>query len=115
MLDRLMQLSVVAGGSVFRRRFIAQCKQAARVNEALLMQILAQHQDTAFGREHGFARLTTPQAFKAALPLTTYDDYQPYVERIAQGEANVLTSEPVVHLGLSSGTTGKQKMIPITA
>lgn len=49
-----------------------------------------------------------------SLPLTTYDDYIPYIERIASGEPNVLTRDPVQLFELSSGSTAASKMIPYT-
>ena len=49
-----------------------------------------------------------------SLPLTTYRDYAPYVERLAAGEENLLSSQPVVYFATTSGTSGPQKMIPIT-
>ena len=41
--------------------------------------------------------------------------YENYIEEIAAGHKNVLTSDEVQYFGLTSGTTGKQKRIPITA
>src|SRR5262249_41685747 len=40
---------------------------------------------------------------------------EPYIDRILQGEPQVLTSEPVTHFGVSSGTTCASKKIPYTA
>lgn len=47
-------------------------------------------------------------------PLSTYDDYLPYIERIANGERNILSAEPVRLFELSSGSTAASKMIPYT-
>ncbi|MFQ5634440.1 MAG: GH3 auxin-responsive promoter family protein, partial [Gammaproteobacteria bacterium] len=47
-------------------------------------------------------------------PTTTYADYAPYIERLAAGEQNVLSGEPVIYFSTTSGTTGPPKMIPVT-
>jgi hypothetical protein len=48
------------------------------------------------------------------LPLTSYDDYLPYIDRIAAGEENVLTADPVLLFEPSSGSTAASKLIPYT-
>jgi hypothetical protein len=113
-LGSLLGLSVSIGAASYRRKFISQARRAQEVNDAFLAEVLLRNQGTAFGQQHGFSRIATPRDYRAALPLTTYPDYEPYVDRIARGEPNVLTAEPVCHLGQSSGTTGRQKLIPIT-
>ena len=47
-------------------------------------------------------------------PLTTYFHYEKYAERIARGEKNVMTKSDILILGLTSGTTGKNKKYPVT-
>jgi GH3 auxin-responsive promoter len=109
-----MRVALSVGASRFRRKFLSDARRAQAVNDALLMELLRKNQDTVYGRQFGFAKISTPAEYRASVPLTSYADYEPYVARIAQGEQGVLTAEPVHHFGLSSGTTGKQKMIPIT-
>jgi hypothetical protein len=66
---------------------------------------------TYLARNRGTVYLTQNAA---PLPLTTYEDYLPYIERIANGEKNILTAEPVQLFELSSGSTSASKMIPYT-
>ena len=37
-----------------------------------------------------------------------------YAERAQNGEANVLTAEPVLMFTMTSGSTGQPKLIPVT-
>ena len=97
------------------RKYSSYATQASDVSLRTLQSILTLHQDTAYGKKYNFPTLKTTAEYKVTLPLTTYSDYLPYVERIAEGEKNVLTSDKVIYFGLSSGTTGKQKMVPVTA
>jgi hypothetical protein len=50
-----------------------------------------------------------------ALRTVTYDDIEPYIARICDGESNVLTSEPVTMVEKTSGSTSAAKFIPYTA
>ncbi|MEZ4639508.1 MAG: GH3 auxin-responsive promoter family protein [Caldilineaceae bacterium] len=52
--------------------------------------------------------------FQQTFPLTTYADLAPWIERIAAGEENVLTAQPVSLLEPTSGSTAAGKLIPYT-
>jgi hypothetical protein len=53
--------------------------------------------------------------FKKAVPIHEYEDLQPYIERLMNGEQNLLWNTPVYWFAKSSGTTSnKAKFIPIT-
>jgi len=58
------------------------------------------------------------QRYVACVPLTTYDDYVDDIELLRNCKdapaAGVLTSDRVEFLCYSSGTTGKNKLIPVT-
>lgn len=94
-------------------RFLKETEQARAVSQATLRQILALNGEAEWGRTRG---LNGPKALDAfrSLPLTTYQDYVPYIKRVAAGEQGVLTSEPVTYFAVTSGTTGPQKLIPVT-
>ncbi len=78
-------------------------------------RILGFNRDTEYGREHGFAELGDYDTFCRRVPIVQYDQLEPYVSRMIHGEANVLVADPVLYLGVSSGTTGGKKYIPIQA
>ncbi|OJH34097.1 hypothetical protein BON30_45285 [Cystobacter ferrugineus] len=97
-----------------KQRFIEQTRHTARVNADTLRAILHHNRDTDFGRRHGFASLRTVEDYQRALPVSTYEPFRPYMERIARGEQNVLTADRVEYLGITSGTTGQRKLLPVT-
>ena len=49
------------------------------------------------------------------MPVVTYQDVEPYVERIRHGHLHALTADRPVALGTSTGTTARPKLIPFTA
>jgi hypothetical protein len=84
------------------------------MQERVLAQTLDANSDTAYGRLHGFGKITSARQFQERVPLTTFDDYTPYVARIAAGEQSVLSRDPVRVFEPSGGSTGAAKRIPYT-
>lgn len=98
----------------YKKGFEKDLKCAGQKNEQLLMEIIRKNSETEYGKKYGFQSIDTPSKFKNSVPLTEYEDYKGYIERMAKGEENILTSEKVEYFGISSGTTGSQKLIPVT-
>ena len=63
-----------------------------RSQEEFVMRMMRENDKTAYGQQHGFDTIRSLDDFKQRIPLTTYDDYVPYIEHIVNGEKNVLTS-----------------------
>jgi hypothetical protein len=96
-------------------RFAAATRAVRRTQESLLEEILFRNQESWFGRKHGFRQIRQARDFQRQVPLSQYDDYSDAISRIAAGERQVLTSEPVALLEPTSGTTRGEKLIPYTA
>jgi hypothetical protein len=115
---RVFQSGMALTGQWHLRRFERNTARAAPVNDAALLEILRRHRRTEFGRLHGFAailRAADPaREYRRRVPLASYRDFEPWLERMAAGEHRLLTADPVVFFAPSSGTTGKPKMIPMT-
>jgi hypothetical protein len=101
----------IPGYLSFRRAL----SQSARVQRALLRRYLTTNAQTAFGRAHGFATIRTAEEYSKRVPLATWEDVAPWVERVAAGEARVLTRSAVKNLELTSGSSAAAKLIPYTA
>lgn len=81
----------------------------------VLQDLITHGQYTEFGRKFGFNQLFNIRKFKETVPIHEYEDLKPYIDRIMQGEENVLWNTPVNWFAKSSGTTSeKSKFIPIT-
>jgi hypothetical protein len=80
----------------------------------LLLDLIAQNQDTVYGREHKFDKIKTISDYQKNVPINKYLDLLPYVEREKNGEEAILTKEKPLLFALTSGTTGKPKYIPLT-
>ena len=96
----------------------ADCEAFARVQASVLRSQLEANCDTAFGREHNFSSILAStdivEAFRQQMSITTGNDYEPWVQRIASGESNVLNAEAETQLAATSGTSGKRTRLPNT-
>lgn len=81
----------------------------------VLQDIVTSAQYTEFGRKYNFSKLFNIKAYKQAIPIQEYDDIKPYIQRLMDGEQNLLWNTPVYWFAKSSGTTSdKSKFIPVT-
>ena len=85
------------------------------LTETKLMSILERHGHTAFGKDHSYANIGTPEQFAEEVPLYDYASMQPYWDLVhASPQLPIVTADPVVWFVQSSGTTGKPKALPIS-
>lgn len=81
----------------------------------VLQDLVTSAQYTEFGRKYNFSKLFNVRAFKQAVPIHEYEDMKPYIQRIMDGEQNVLWNTPILWFAKSSGTTSdKSKFIPVS-
>jgi hypothetical protein len=81
----------------------------------VLQDLVTSAQYTEFGRKYSFHELFNIRSFKEAIPVHEYDDIKPYIERMMNGEQNLLWNTPVYWFAKSSGTTSdKSKFIPVS-
>lgn len=95
------------------REFV-HIKDVRGAQEGKLMDILAGSRESEYGRRYGFGNIKNIEDFQEKVPLTDYEDYVPYIERIMKGEKRILTGEEVLLLELSSGSASASKLIPYT-
>lgn len=95
------------------RRFSADC-DVEQVQREYLMKLLKRNSDTVYGRKYGFENIRSYEDFAERVPLTVYEDYEPYIEAAARGEKRILTKERIALFELTGGSSGGKKLIPYT-
>ena len=90
-------------GQIVRNRLDDISYDPMGCQEDLVLRIARENASTAFGREHGFDRIRNIADFRMRVPISCYDDYPEYVERISNGERNVLTAYLTEHLSHFEG------------
>jgi len=97
-----------------RMALLRALQNVPAVQQQLLLRTVRKNTETLFGRQHCFNRITSVQAFRDEVPVSCYEDYRPYIDAIRNGDARILTSDPVRKLHLSSGTSSASKLLPFT-
>ena len=70
---------------------------------------------TEYGRKFGIEKLTTYQQFAERVPVASFEDFLPYIERNQRGEQSLLWPGDIRWFAKSSGTTSNvSKFIPMS-
>ena len=77
-------------------------------------KLIQRAKNTSFGRDHHFDAIKSYEDFKKRVPISDYEDLKPYIDRVVQGEPNVLWPGIPKYLAKTSGTTSGVKYIPIS-
>lgn len=80
--------------------------------EKILMQIMDENKDTEYGKKIGFKDVHSVEDFQRIVPLSTYDTYADYVDRMLDGEENLMMARKCKRYCTSSGSVGKPKVLP---
>ncbi len=88
----------------------------AKTQADQLAKLLRRARDTRFGRDHGFDRIDSPEAFQRAVPLRAYEAFwEGYWKDAFPSMKGATWPSPAPYLAESSGTSsGKTKFIPVT-
>jgi len=85
------------------------------VQNEIFSNLVKTARKTEFGRKYGFADIGNLKDFKSHVPVQTYEDIYPYIEKLLNGEQNVLWPSEIKWFAKSSGTTNaKSKFIPVS-
>jgi len=87
---------------------------APEAQDFVFQDLIKKGRRTAFGREHGFDKINTHEAFRAQVPLRDYEALRPWIDRIKTGEKDVLWPGLPKYFAKTSGTTSGVKYIPLT-
>ncbi len=91
-------------------------KYPNEVQEELLLGLIVAAQQTIIGIKYDFESVKNYKTFAERVPISTYEELEPLIERTRIGEQNVFWNTPIKWFAKSSGTTNaKSKFIPVSA
>ncbi len=80
-----------------------------------LNHLLAMAKDTEWGKKYDYRNIESAETFRERVPVSTYEELKPMIDRLRLGEQNILWPEEIKWFAKSSGTTSsKSKFIPIS-
>ncbi len=115
LLSKAAMYTIVVKGNGSLRHLEKSSMNPMKENEELLKKILKNNANTEYGKRHDFAHIKTIEEFRKNVPISTYEDFAPYIERVKNGESNILTSSKILGYSRTSGSSGVPKYIPATS
>ena len=89
-------------------------KRANKMQETCIKRLMRKNKTTEYGKLHNFDKVKSIEDYQKIVPLSVYADYDDYVWRMANGEKGLITNMYVRRFTESSGSTGKQKLVPLS-
>ncbi|WP_232058318.1 GH3 auxin-responsive promoter family protein [Nibribacter ruber] len=85
------------------------------VQSELFSNLINTAKNTEWGKQYGYSDKLSVREFQERVPICTYEDLYPHIERIMRGEQNVLWPSKIEWFAKSSGTTNaRSKFIPVS-
>ena len=91
-------------------------KYPHEVQEELLFNLIKASENTQLGKKYDFSSMKSYTSFSERIPVSTYEELEPLIEKTRQGEQNVFWHSNIKWFAKSSGTTNaKSKFIPVSS
>ncbi|SFG89524.1 GH3 auxin-responsive promoter family protein [Pedobacter insulae] len=87
---------------------------ALTVQEKTFKALIKNAKHTSFGKDHQFSAIHDYDDFKTNVPINDYEGLRPYIDRVVDGETDVLWKGKPKYFAKTSGTTSGVKYIPIS-
>lgn len=82
----------------------------------VLFDLLDKSKRTEFGEKYDFKSIDSIEKFQERVPVRTYEDFKPYIDRLLKGEQNITWPTDIKWFAKSSGTTNdKSKFLPVSS
>ncbi|KAA6329999.1 hypothetical protein EZS27_021245, partial [termite gut metagenome] len=89
--------------------------EAGEIQHKVLMRLIKKAEKTEWGKKYEYQTIRKYEDYKSRIPVQTYDDIKPYVDRLRVGENNILWPSKIHWFAKSSGTTNnKSKLLPVS-
>ena len=110
----LSSLGVLAGKLVYKG-FNHYTSCANKTQEKVLNFLMKKNADSEIGRKYGFKDIHNAKEYQDNVPLSEYSDYYDDIQRMINGEKNILTSYKIKKYVETSGSVGRPTVIPLSS
>ncbi|VVB09919.1 unnamed protein product [Arabis nemorensis] len=114
-VDSPLQSRTISEKDVKALKFIEEMtRNPDSVQEKVLGEILSRNSDTEYLKRFDLNGSIDRKTFKNKVPVVTYEDLKPEIQRISNGDRSpILSSHPITEFLTSSGTSaGERKLMP---
>lgn len=85
------------------------------VQDKVFHHLISSAKHTEYGKKYGFSDIKNYSDFNSKVPIVSYEQFEPYIEKTRQGNADIIWPGKIKKFAKSSGTTNaKSKFIPIS-
>lgn len=113
-ISKVLYRTMISAGGLVEKKFNKYTLNSRYINEEVLFKILNKNSTSKYGEKYNFNSIKSVDEYKLNVPITDYLDYELYINEMLKGEKNILITDDVEFFGHTSGTTGKQKLVPVT-
>jgi len=96
------------------RKILQDADNAVANQQKMFNTLLKAAEDTEFGKDHQFKSINSYKEYADQVPVRTYEDLRPYIDKMTAGTPNILWKGKPKYLAKTSGTTSGIKYIPIS-
>ncbi|GAB4277805.1 MAG: GH3 auxin-responsive promoter family protein [Marinilabiliales bacterium] len=90
-------------------------KNPIQAQDEVFHKLLLKAEDTEWGKKYDYRSINDYETYRTRVPLQSYEDVEPYIQRLRNGEQNLLWPSEIRWYAKSSGTTNsKSKFIPVS-
>lgn len=90
-------------------------KYPNEVQNDVFLSLIKSNEKTIVGKQYDYSSIKNYKTFSERVPIFTYEEFEPLIERSRRGESNIFWNEPIRWFAKSSGTTNaKSKFIPVS-
>lgn len=106
------------GAKVFAKKVVNRINKWSskpiETQQKVFNRLINDAKHTSFGKDHHFSEIKDHNDFIKYVPIRDYEALREYIERVVEGEENVLWPGKPSYFAKTSGTTSGSKYIPIT-
>jgi hypothetical protein len=96
-------------------RFELATRQVKNSQLELWRSLVATNGQSQYGQRYQFESLRSIDEYRERVPIVSYESLRKEIDRIGDGEINILTREKVERFVPTGGSSGGAKLIPYTA
>jgi hypothetical protein len=112
---KLLQYLILPFAKFTQKIILNKHKQAVEIQFNTLSYLIKNSHEISFGKDHHFKQIKNYYDFFCHVNIRDYEGLQSYIERVKNGEKDVLWKGRPIYFAKTSGTTSGSKYIPITA
>ena len=80
-------------------------KYPHEVQSEWFKRLISAAKETEWGKKYDYSSIDSVEAFKEKVPINTYENLKPYIDKLRNGMQNILWPTEIKWFAKSSGTT----------